>query len=173
MTGHSGDARASQQFLDVDAEGDDGLNVDGQTEDEWLDLMWFNLGEGNVYVDGYGWLEAEAAIAEVGIEEVEQFRAELRAQLDRHELALKAGRGVINGDAQWAWGGVAGGLAASRHAAVDGATHGSTPQEAAGRLKHMTFWHPDTPTEEIVEHLAEASAPSDDHDPGDPEHGAS
>lgn len=73
------------ELLDVPGEvPDDGLerNLDGQTWEEFLDLIEWNLNEGNILMENDFWRVEEDAIAEVGVEEVARLRAQTRAFLE-------------------------------------------------------------------------------------------
>lgn len=79
------------ELLDVPGEvPDDGQerNWDGETREEYLDIIEENLDDGNVLMDDDRWIVEEEAIAEVGVEEVARLRARTRAFLNRARAEL-------------------------------------------------------------------------------------
>lgn len=89
------------ELLDIDydnttnADGEP-INWDGQTRAEELEMYEFNLAEGNVYIDGVGWLVHDDAVAEVGPEAVAMASAELQHHVDslRSDLATDPASGA-------------------------------------------------------------------------------
>lgn len=95
MTGSSDEPRDQTEPIGelLDPAGgvlDDGQerNFDGESREEYLDIVEENLADGNVLMEDDFWRVEEEAIDEVGAEEVARLRARTRAFLEAARAEL-------------------------------------------------------------------------------------